>query len=345
MQNRSVKTSAGQTCIGLDIGRSSVKIEAVRGEDRLQLLIPSAVCSAFNITNDAEAERASRDTVLVRGKQFFIGETALIQGQSDMTNGFRDDFVFSDQHAALFLGSLKRLTDEGMAGVDAALIVVGLPANLYAAQKVQLTQELASLAPRAEIRVMPQPLGPYQAMMFNVDGTENTGVDFNSQSWAVVEVGQFTTDYALLIQGRPIENASGSCDGMSKAAENLQRELVKQNISVSMVEATNALITKTIKNYGQTVDISGAVAAAVEPIATQIIDKATQLFGKHARTLDGVLVAGGGAPLTFPTMVKNWPHTQLPENSRFAVATGFCRFALALNLYRAAQAQPEKAAA
>ncbi len=37
-------------------------------------------------------------------------------------------------------------------------------------------------------------------------------------------------------------------------------------------------------------------------------------------------------------MAKTWPHSKLPENSRFAVANGFCRYALAMNLYRAAQA-------
>ncbi len=335
-----------QTTIGIDIGRSSVKAIAVRGNKELQLLIPSAVCPAFTITNDNEAVRAQSDTVLVKQKPYFFGETALIQGQSDMTNGFRDDFVFSDQHAALFLGTMKRLTDSGMPGVDAALIVVGLPANLYAAQKVRLTQELATLAPRAEIRVMPQPLGPYQQMMFDDSGREDTKLDLPKQNWAVVEVGQFTTDYALLLQGRPVESASGSCDGMSKAAENLQRELLKRDINISMVEATEALITKSIKDFGKTIDVSDAVSLAVEPIATQIIDKATQLFGKHVRTLNGVLVAGGGAPLIFPTIHKSWPHSILPDNSRYAVAAGFCRFALAFNLHRAAQQKsPVKEAA
>jgi plasmid segregation protein ParM len=74
-----------------------------------------------------------------------------------------------------------------------------------------------------------------------------------------------------------------------------------------------------------------------EPLAAQIINKANQLIGKSARSLDGILIAGGGASLVKSALQAIWPHTHLAENARFSVAEGFCRYARAFNLYRRSQ--------
>lgn len=328
-----------QTCIGFDIGRSSVKIVASWSGGRTEILYPSAVCSAFRITNDQEAERAAKETVLVKGKEYFFGDTALLQGHDELTGGLRDDWVQTDHHAALFLGGIKKLQQAGVPAVDSAVYIMGLPAALFASQKSALAQELSSHAPRAEIRVMPQPLGPYHQMMFTKDGQEADAFNPDEDSWAIVEVGQYTTDYALLLQGRTIENAFGSCDGMRIAAEHLQRDLRRRNLAVSLAEATDLLRTRTLKDFGQKIDVTEEVMRSVEPVAEQVINKANQLIGQSVRTLDGILVAGGGAPLVLPALQKAWPHARLADNSRYSVAEGFCRYAVALNHYRRANGQ------
>lgn len=327
-----------QTCIGFDIGRSSVKIVAIWEGQRAEILYPSSVFPAFKITDDREAELVEKETIQANGRDYFFGETAMFQGQDDLVGGMRDDWIYTEQHAALFLGGLKKLKAANVPGVDSAIIIMGLPAAHFASQKIGLSQELVKLAPsRAELRVMPQSLGPYHQMMFTADGQENPNFKSDDDSWAVIEVGQYTTDYALLLKGHTIENAFGSCDGMRIAAEHLQRNLRKKDFSVSLVEATDLLCTKTLKNFGQRIDVSEDVSSAVEPLAAQIIDKANQLIGKSTRSLDGILVAGGGAPLVLPALQKTWPHAKLTENSRFSVAEGFCRYALAFNNYRHSQ--------
>jgi plasmid segregation protein ParM len=333
-----------QTVIGFDVGRSSVKIVAARDTERKELLFPSAVCPAFTINDDRGAARAATETVFVGGKYFFIGETALLQGGDDLSGGLRDDWVYSEQHAALFLGGLNKLKATGISGVDSALIVVGLPGALYASQKAGLRQELGRLVPRAEIRVMPQPMGPYQQLVFTAEGLESGQINADDDSYAVIEVGQYTTDFALLLHGHTIENAIGSCDGMRIAAEHLQRSLRQSQFAVSMAEATDLLRTKTLKNFGERIDVSDHVIRAVEPLAAQIVDKANQLIGKSARSLDGVIVAGGGAPLVLSTLQKAWPHARLSDNSRFSVAEGFCRYGLAFSRYRNGDQQQEAAA-
>lgn len=334
-----------QTAIGFDVGRSSVKIVAARDGVRQELLFPSAVCPAFTVNDERGAARAAAETVFIDGRYFFIGETALLQGGDDLSGGLRDDWVYSDQHAALFMGGLKKLTATGIAGIDTALIVVGLPGALYASQKAGLGQALGKLVPRAEIRVMPQPMGPYQELVFTADGQESRAVNADDDSYAVIEVGQYTTDFALLLHGHTIENAFGSCDGMRIAAEHLQRSLRQSQFAVSMAEATDLLRTKTLKNFGDRIDITEEVLRAVEPLAAQIVDKANQLIGKSARSLDGILVAGGGAPLVLNSLRKTWPHARLSENSRFSVAEGFCRYSLAYSRYRNGATEQLEAAA
>ena len=329
-----------QTCIGVDVGRSSTKIVASWGDgERKELLFPSSVVDAFAISDEREAARAREETVLVNNKAYFFGKVAQLQGRLETTSGLTEDWVFSDQHSALFLGGLKKLADAGVPGVDKAIIVVGLPAAFYASQKVALSNTLSQLAPGAEIRVLSQSMGPYHQMIFTTDGREDTSVDPDQDSWAVVEVGQFTSDYAMVVKGHPIEHAFGSCDGMRIAAEELQRILQKdpRKLHITMVEATEALRTKEVSNFGSKVDVSAAVTECVKPLAAQIINKADQLIGTKARELNGVLIAGGGAPLIFPHLLEKWPHSKLTPNPRYSVADGFCRFAQALALYRASQ--------
>ncbi len=323
-----------QTAIGFDIGRSSVKLVSIWAHKRIELLYPSAVCPAFALTDEREAARAEAETAIINGKPWFAGHTAALQGADDLLGGLRDDWAYSDQHSALFLTGLRKLKDAGVPGVDTALIVLGLPAALHASQKSGLAQELARHAPRAELRVMPQPLGPYQQLLFASDGSEQPDFKPDVTSWGVVEIGQYTTDYALLLQGRTIENAYGSCDGMQIAAQHLQRSLRARSFAISLSEASALLETKSLRNYGSTIDVSTEVDNAVRPLADQIVDKANQLIGKSARTLDGILVAGGGAPLVLPAMQRAWPHARMADNPRFSVAEGFARYATAFNRYR-----------
>ena len=324
-----------RTCVGLDIGRSSVKVVSRSPEGRREILFPSSVCPAFAITDEREQLRALEETVTVNQRDYFFGATAALQGQDDLLAGLRDDWVFTDSHTALFRGALRKLQVSGVSGVDSALVVVGLPASLYASQKTRLLAELARYAPKIEMRVLPQSIGPYQQMLFNSDGSENPDFNADEDSWGVIEIGQYTTDYALLLEGHPIENAFGSCDGMRISAQALQRSLSEKGFMVNLSESTDILRTKKVRNYGEKVDVTADVMTSVERLGQIIVDKANQLIGKQARSLDGILVAGGGASLIMPFLQKAWPHARLMENPRFSVAEGFCRYACAFENYRA----------
>jgi plasmid segregation protein ParM len=322
-----------KTFIAIDLGRSAVKLVAYDGanDKREVLLYPSAVIPARSLSDEGAGARAMSETVTVNTKSYFFGDTAIRQGHDDLLGGLRDDWFATDHHRALFLGGLKKLTEAGVPDVENALIIVGLPSKLYASHKAQLAKVLSALVPQANIKVMPQALGPYFALAFDEKGQEADKIEADGM-YGAIEVGQYTTDYALVIEGDPIDDAYGSCSGMSKAAANLQRILQQKDYSVTLAEATKALATKKIKNFGNVVDVWSEVSSAVEPLAEEIYMKSREVFGSHLRKLDKIVLAGGGAGLVAPRLSSEWGTLELVPNERFAVAEGFLRYALAESL-------------
>lgn len=325
--------------IGLDVGRSSVKIVATTpGGDRHQVDFPSAFCRAIRISDVSAAARAAAETVSVEGVEYFVGNTAIIQGRDDMIGGLSDDWASQPQHAALLLSGLKRLETLGMENVQESLVVVGLPARLFASQRKAYHLMVSEHLPKAEVKVVPQSMGPYYAMMFAEDGQVLDG--FEDSSWAFVEVGQFTTDFAMIDRDHVVDrsfDSFDSFDGMCLAAEQLQRIVLEQlKTKIGLSEATDLLAKPGLRSFGREIDASSHIAEAVPPLAHTIADKAAQVFRDSVRTLCVLRVAGGGAPLVRDILAKKWvgeiPANFVPIvlNSRFAVAEGLQRFATGL---------------
>lgn len=330
-------------CIGLDVGRSSVKIAAASSDGaRHQVDFPSAFCRAIKMSDASALERAAAETVGVNGVDYFVGQTAIIQGRDDMLGGLSDDWASQPQHAALLLSGLKRLADAGVAGAEKALIVVGLPARLYSTQRAAYLTSVSQHLPHAEVKVVPQSMGPYYTMLFDDKGEPQDG--FDDSSWGFVEVGQFTTDFAMVERGHVVDRGFDSCDGMRLVAEQLQRRMLEHHkAKVTLAEATDLLARPLLRSFGREIDVSEHVLEAAKPLAQSIADKAGQVFGDNVRSLSGVRVAGGGAPLVLSALAAKWTDAsgQIPEgfvsavpNARFAVAEGFLRFALGLQLAR-----------
>lgn len=155
-----------------------------------------------------------------------------------------------------------------------------------------------------------------------------SGDDGQPLSWAVIEIGHFTTDFLLVRNGRHIAGAFGSCDGMGSSVKRLAAILADRGIRVGDRECHAALIAGSVKHFGQKVDVTKDVAEAVRPVAQLILAEADTLLSREVSTLDGVLMAGGGAVFLAETLSEKWPHTILLEEPRMAVANGFCRFAV-----------------
>lgn len=336
--------------IGIDVGRSGTKVAFLApsspgGKPEMgTFLIPSACAPASLISDDVAARAAVMDTVEVAGRSYWVGDTALVQGRDEMVAGLDDKWVTGAKHEALLRAALKRVA---AAGVEIAgqTVVVGLPSRGFAESRMKYQARAMEIAPpNTKVKVVPQSMGPYYAMLFDDEGNEQPGIA--SESVAIIEVGQFTTDLAHVAATVPIKSALDSTDGMRVAAENLIRSVRREHdIALDMAEATAALATGRVKNFGQEVDVAQLVQLAVQPVAERIADKVLQVFGATLRTVDRVIVAGGGAPLLRAPLLARLPSAQIAEDARFCVARGFLRFGAALeraaaNGAREAVAQP-----
>jgi hypothetical protein len=88
----------------------------------------------------------------------------------------------------------------------------------------------------------------------------------------------------------------------------------------------DAIIARQVFYFGEPVDLSDVVTAALVPLAEEIIAQATQLWG-GAAGLDVILVSGGGSLLLGAAVRAHFPHARLLREPVFANAVGFWRFA------------------
>lgn len=202
---------------------------------------------------------------------------------------------------------------------------------------------IADHLPQAEIKVVPQSMGPYYTMLLDENGNSEEG--FDDTSWGFIEVGQFTTDFAMVERGHVVDRSFDSCHGMRVAAEQLQRLILEDfRAKITLSEASDMLAKPVLRSFSRQIDVTEQVVKSAKNLSTMIADKAGQIFGEKVRSLSGIRVAGGGAPLIRDAVAAKWADTgmgQLPEdfvsvmpNSRFAVAEGFLRFALGLQMIR-----------
>lgn len=326
--------------IGLDIGHSAVKVAATLPSGKaVRVMFPSVICREFKISDDTERARAAAETVHVGNRAFFFGETARTQGGTSITTGLSEDWIDTPEHAALLLGAWRKIVEAGVA-TDDVMLVLGLPTHLFGRQRDCLRENVGTHLQVKDIKVMPQAMGPYQATMLLQNGTPNPGRQFTGESWGVVEVGHFTTDFMLVQRGRWVEKASGVCSGARVAAEHLTRLLGQRKITVDILESEEAIQTGHVRDFGRRLDVTPERTQAISLLVDEVVDTATRLMEPYARKLDGVIVAGGGANLVFERLRERWPHAIKAEDPRFSVAEGMRRFGSALSLARAMLATP-----
>lgn len=320
--------------IAADIGHSAVKLSADIDGKVIKLTVPSFVCRAFPLSDEVEQRRAALETVTYRDKDYFFGETARIQGQLKNPVGTYDNWIDTPEHAVLLLGAMKKAAALGVESTN-PILVMGLPTHLFTRQKEQLKGIVSKLMDTTLTMVMPQPVGPFQAAMLDEFGIPVPSQNVADQTWGVIDIGYYTTDFLVINQGRMVEDAMGSCVGMRKAAEHLVRLFSTRGISSDIQEAEEALVRRSIKHYGERIDVGAEVDQALGKNVASVLDAMARLMADFSRGMDGLVVAGGGAELLYPFIKNVHPRALLADDSRFAVAEGMRRFGCA---YRRIQA-------
>ncbi|WP_137162167.1 ParM/StbA family protein [Pseudomonas asiatica] len=323
----------GRVAIGLDAGRSAIKVVAYHDGKRTEIMYPTLAVPAVELTDPTTAARAQAETEIVDGKAYFTGDTARLQGNLTSSIGLNDNWTDTPEYLALIQSAFTRLRAKGVQGIEDAFVIIGTPSKLFGSRKDSLVERTRKALPKSvELKALPQPMGAYCDYILDQSGMpiENliNGVNGRPKSYGVIEGGHYSTDFLLMREGQYIERGADSCAGMSAAAEQLRRILGKREIQASLVECEESFSTKCLFQYGQEVNIQEQVTEAQQHVVQEVISKGNSLFSDDARSLNGILVAGGSAEAIYARAKDVWQHSILVKNPRWAVADGFARYAL-----------------
>ena len=328
--------------LGFDLGHSSVKISIKSGSKHPLIgaseIFPTVVRNWTPIANEETARKAEADTVVVNGKKFFVGVTAQRQGQADSFSGQSRDWIETEQHDALLVSAWNRacavLAKNDMAEPERISLVLGLPASYYAEQRDVLRIRASALLQRLvkphqdlQIYIESQSRAPLLCVVFDHHGVE-TGRAGEDESWGVVEIGQFTTDFTLHDRGQEVDSAASSARGAHMVYDRIAAAFKAANYVADFETISTAIQSRKIKVYGKETDVSDLIMPAINEFTTYILDEVTTRFGDKAQRLDGIIVAGGGAYIVGQDIKAKYPNAIVPTNPRFAVAEGYSRFGL-----------------
>ena len=332
--------------IGIDLGHSSIKT-SIKSGNKIPVLggseiFPTVVRNWTPIANEETARRAEVDTVTINGKKFFVGKTAQLQSQADSFTGQSRDWVETEQHDALLVSAWNRantvLEKNELAEPDRISLVLGLPASYYAEQREVLRKRANGLLqtlikPHQDLQIYieSQSRAPLLCVVFDSYGAE-TGRGGEDESWGVVEIGQFTTDFTLHDRGQEVDSAASSARGVNMVYDRIAATFKQKGLESDFETVQNAIMTRKIKDYGKELDVSDLVNPAINEFSSYILDEVATRFGSKARRMDGIIVAGGGAYIVGQEIKAKYPNAIQPPNARFAVAEGYSRFGL-LTLY------------
>lgn len=322
--SKQLNTLAGTVnrVIGLDVGRSGVKLAFQVGKEIKTKFFPSVVKPYHPITFDQNPRMTEEDTIEVDGQKYFVGETAIIQGATRSV-GLSNHWLEGVEHKALLLRAKKYLTSYGI--VEPSLIIVGLPVSTYRSDSEKLGEQVKQIFVGSRTIPVPQPYGVYQNELLTDDGKFASSSTAQGQ-YAVIDFGHYSTDYMYMNGATWVENSSGSSEGMYLAVDSLVKNLSGEGITINHLEAQEIIRERRMKNMGEYRDMSKEVQEALMATIKPILQNANNYFSEKARTLDKIIVAGGGAGLIYPTLQQKWKQTVLPNDPRFAVALGMRKF-------------------
>lgn len=313
---------------GMDVGYSSTKAVS---DDR-HVTFPSAVGTPDKARFSLNRNKS---IVLTHPQHIQVGEAAI--SQSRFLNRREDrHWIEGEEWYALALAALTELTSATVAEV---VIVTGLPVAFYndkaqvrdrllGVHKVQREGRRAQLLKVTDCRVIPQPFGALLSATLDNRG-RIADKKLAMGAVGVVDVGGKTTNLLSVNRLSEIGRETASVNvGAWDVVRTMRGWLSDRcpELDLRDHQVIEAIVSHQVRYYGEPIDLTGAIEAAVEPLANQVLAEATQLWNGGA-ALDAVLVSGGGALLLGPRITAHFRHAQVVDAPVFANAVGFWKFA------------------
>jgi len=182
----------------------------------------------------------------------------------------------------------------------------------------------------SEARVGCQAIAAFFDYTLTEEGNSRIGVA--PDSVAVVDIGGSTTDIAVVLRGKTIDQGSSGAlrRGVLDVHAAFLAGLTKQlgfTPRLSPAAMDRAVRTGKIVLFREEKDVSDILREAVADVGSQIMREVERKIG-NAATMDAVIFVGGGAGL-FRDVVKNWRGVEIPADPEFANARGLLKYARA----------------
>jgi len=316
--------------IGLDIGYSAVK--AVSGHR--WVTFPSVVGTPDRARFSLDGR--GNDIIFTMPDHVLVGWGAVEQSRFVHRREDRA-WIESDEYYCLMLAAFTELTTATVADLR---VVTGLPVAFYDGDKRALRDRFlgehragregrrAQLFRVRDCRVIPQPFGTLLALALDDQGRiADNGLATGAVG--VVDVGGKTTNllsvHRLTEIGRETSSVNvGAWDVVRAVRDHLTDHC--PDLELRDHQLVEAIISRQVRYYGEPVDLSEVVEAALEPLADQVIAQISQLWNGGA-ALDAILISGGGALLLGPRIQAHFPHARVVSEPVYANALGYWKLA------------------
>jgi len=316
---------------GVDIGYGFTKVTAA---GRAPVVMPSIVGSNEELSYRSDiGDRIRIIPLSLNGHSYLVGEAAK-RFSRHRYRIFDSTWAESPYYLLLFVSAVTRIDKSAC---EPAAVVTGLPVSHYTQERVRQVQDLLGRAHEVRVssgealvkvertKVIPQPFGSFFDLILNDEG-KLKDPDKIRERVGIIDIGFQTTDLALATP-QFIESSSGSLDvGVRSIADQLSRDLSrKYSITLDTTEAEEALRHKSVRIFGESVDLSDLIAERIREVAELILSYAHSLWGRGER-LNRLILAGGGANI-FRSYISTYPNLHVPEEPSLSNVRGYLKLA------------------
>jgi len=316
---------------GVDIGYGFTKVAAA---GRAPVVIPSIVGSNEELSYRSDiGDRIRIIPLSLNGHSYLVGEAAK-RFSRHRYRIFDSTWAESPYYLLLFVSAVTRIDKSAC---EPAAVVTGLPVSHYTQERVRQVQDLLGRAHEVrvssgetlvkveKIKVIPQPFGSFFDLILNAEG-KLKDPDKIRERVGIIDIGFQTTDLALATP-QFIESSSGSLDvGVRSIADQLSRDLSrKYSITLDTTEAEEVLRHKSVRIFGESVDLSEMIEERTREVAELILSYSHSLWGRGER-LNRLILAGGGAN-TLRSYFSTYPNLHVPEEPSLSNVRGYLKLA------------------
>lgn len=320
---------------GIDIGYANIKTRSNHGHSIFPSLVGTPEKSEFKLMGTGNIF-----AITIEDKQYNVGQAAI--EQSRFTSRQEDRTWYNSiEYKVLMHAAYSTIQAQGKLEL---LVVTGLPVAFYANDKNALKAQFEGehLVVRDERMplnvtvskcvVIPQVMGALLNEALDDQGTI-TNAKIAKGRIGVIDIGGKTSNFLHAVDMGNIERETTSINLGAWDAVRAMRGPIEEicpDANYADHEISDAILTGAIKYRGNPIDIRNITANVLDPMTTQIIAKAKELWPGGGARLDAILLSGGGAMLLGDRIKAQLEHgnIRIVDDAVNANVNGYYKLAL-----------------